>query len=64
MPEQSIELNDQERGFLLVALGMAMATAMTQKDEVLSRGIRRLVGKIAPESYWGLKPEEEHNADA
>ena len=56
-----LELTEDERVLLMVALGMAMA--VSSHEPGIQRGIRLLVGRIAPGSYWGLKPGEE-NADA
>lgn len=58
----TIELNEEERTLLILVLGMAMATAASERhggiDGKLGQGIRQLVGKISPASYWALPADE------
>lgn len=55
----TIEIDDNERAVLLVSLGMAAAVAMQHGHAGVFHGIQLLLGKIAPESYWALKPEDK-----
>ena len=46
---------------LCIALGMACAVAAEPQRDAnpLLDAIRRLIYKVSPDSYWGLKPEGE-----
>ena len=58
-----IELTDDEFGWLIVALGMAMGETLKQQDAVLARNMLRLANAVNRDNpNWRIYeiPEEEH----
>lgn len=48
----TVELTEDERDTLLVALGMAAAVSMREGGDI--KPLQRIIAKLAPDSYWAL----------
>lgn len=53
----TIELSEDEHTALVYALGMAVQMAQERDMKELVLLLMRVVGKLAPDSYYVLKPE-------
>jgi hypothetical protein len=55
--EMTIELDTDEHIALIYALGMSVSMAQERDMKELVPLLMRIVGKLAPDSYYALKPE-------
>ena len=51
----TIELTEEQRITLLVALGMAVAVAMQNRQPEMVNPLREAIAVLAPDSYWARK---------
>lgn len=57
----TVELTEAERIALLFALGMSVSMAQEQDMKELVPLLMRVLSKLAPDSYYALKPGDEAN---